>query len=94
MSVDSVGYKMLVSGRVQGVGFRYFAWRNAVALGVVGLVRNLPDGSVEVYAEGPREALEQLRSRLREGPRSAAVAQVAVQEQAATRRHASFSIEY
>ncbi|HEX9638600.1 MAG TPA: acylphosphatase [Acidobacteriota bacterium] len=93
MSVDVVGYKMIVSGRVQGVGYRAFALRSAVELGLVGFARNLPDRTVEVYAEGPRSALEGLRSRLQQGPRWAAVDRITVQEQAAGSRHRSFTIE-
>lgn len=58
-----------VSGRVQGVGFRFFVVREARRLGVVGDVRNLWDGRVEVRAQGARGALESLLERLREGPR-------------------------
>jgi acylphosphatase len=57
-----------VRGRVQGVGYRVFALREARALGLDGWVANLPDGSVRVVAEGPRADLEALLERLREGP--------------------------
>ncbi|HRN49962.1 MAG TPA: acylphosphatase [Anaerolineales bacterium] len=50
----------LVSGGVQGVGFRYFVWQQARSLALTGWVRNLHSGSVDVLAEGPRPALEQL----------------------------------
>ncbi|HKQ19663.1 MAG TPA: acylphosphatase [Candidatus Eisenbacteria bacterium] len=68
-----------VSGRVQGVGFRYFVCERAEALGVAGSVRNLPAGSVEVEAEGPRDALETLLRELNEGPPHAQVANVSVE---------------
>jgi acylphosphatase len=55
----------VVSGRVQGVGFRYFVRRRAEPLGLVGTATNRPDGSVEVVAEGSRAALEELLSALR-----------------------------
>ena len=61
-------------GRVQGVGYRYFVSREAESLDVAGFVRNLPDGSVEVIAEAPEEALATFEERLREGPAFAAVA--------------------
>jgi acylphosphatase len=61
-------YRYIVSGRVQGVGFRYFALREAESLGLVGFVRNLPDGSVEVVAEGDEPPLARFEERLREGP--------------------------
>ena len=65
--------KYIVRGRVQGVGFRWFVEREAHILGVSGWVRNNSDGSVEVLAQGTREQLLGLRSRLREGPRAARV---------------------
>ncbi len=65
-----------VHGRVQGVGFRYFVLDHAHALGLVGYARNLSDGSVEVYAEGARSALEELRAQLERGPSAAAVTRV------------------
>lgn len=57
-----------VRGRVQGVGFRVFALREAMALGLAGFVANEADGSVRVVAEGPRPDLEALLERLRDGP--------------------------
>jgi acylphosphatase len=65
--------RFVVRGRVQGVGFRWFVEREAHILGVAGWVRNNSDGSVEVFAQGSRDQLLGLRSRLREGPRAARV---------------------
>ena len=63
-----------VRGRVQGVNFRSFAASHARRLGLVGWVRNLPDGdAVEVYAQGPRAVVEALLRRLAEGPGMARV---------------------
>ncbi|OUM93365.1 MAG: hypothetical protein BAA04_00700 [Firmicutes bacterium ZCTH02-B6] len=62
-----------VRGRVQGVGFRAFVQRHGRALGLVGWVRNLPDGSVEVVAQGAPETLALLRDYLQQGPRWAVV---------------------
>jgi len=56
-----------VYGFVQGVGFRYFVKRNALKLGLSGYAKNLPDGSVEVVAEGSEESLLKLLHYLREG---------------------------
>ncbi|MBI4916300.1 MAG: acylphosphatase [Acidobacteria bacterium] len=70
--------RYLVSGRVQGVGFRYFVAREAEALGVAGWVRNLPDGQVEVLAEGTDPQLSTLEGRLWQGPPHARVAAVGV----------------
>ncbi len=68
-----------VEGRVQGVFFRATTQEQARALGLSGYVRNLPDGSVEVYACGEREALERLKRWLWEGPAHARVTQVTCQ---------------
>ena len=66
-----------VRGRVQGVGFRYFVALEADELGLRGWVRNEPDGSVHVLAEGPRVSLERLAAALAVGPRGARVDDVA-----------------
>jgi acylphosphatase len=67
----------VVQGRVQGVGYRYFALRHAEELGLAGYARNQPDGSVEVIAEGEAAALAKLEERLQEGPSFAHVSGVA-----------------
>jgi acylphosphatase len=61
-------FRYFVAGRVQGVGYRYYALRCAEAAGVAGYARNLPDGRVEVVAEGAEAALLELEERLRRGP--------------------------
>jgi acylphosphatase len=66
----------VVRGEVQGVGFRFFVLRQANTRGLRGYVRNRADGSVEVVAEGPRAALEQLLRELHRGPSGAVVAEV------------------
>ena len=63
----------LVKGRVQGVGYRAFAQKKALELGLSGYAENLPDGRVEVVAEGPKEALELFLHHLKQGPRLARV---------------------
>jgi acylphosphatase len=68
--------RFLVRGRVQGVGYRYFVLHEAEGLGVAGFARNLPDGSVEVVAEGDDPVLAQLEERLRKGPSFARVSAV------------------
>jgi acylphosphatase len=68
--------KFLISGMVQGVGFRWFVARHARALGLVGYARNLPDGRVEVVVGGPEESLPALEQLLRAGPANAQVEQV------------------
>jgi acylphosphatase len=68
--------RFVVKGRVQGVGYRYFVLRHAEELGLAGFARNLPDGSVEVMAEGNEAGLEELAGRLAEGPSFAHVTSV------------------
>jgi acylphosphatase len=72
--------RFFVRGRVQGVGFRWFAEREAHALGIVGWIRNNPDGGVEVLAMGTLDQLTKLRSSLQQGPRAARVDDVAESE--------------
>jgi acylphosphatase len=72
--------RFLVRGRVQGVGFRWFVEREAHILKIAGWVRNNPDSTVEVLAQGTRDQLAGLHSRLREGPRAARVDEVEVNE--------------
>lgn len=66
--VDVVRRRAVVRGRVQGVGFRFSTEGEADRLGLAGWVRNLPDGSVEVEAEGTPEAVAALVAWLHEGP--------------------------
>jgi acylphosphatase len=68
--------RWLVSGRVQGVGFRYFVQARAAELGLTGWTRNLDDGRVEAYAAGPPEKLRDLAAALHTGPRMADVRSV------------------
>ena len=68
--------RFVVTGRVQGVGFRWFVVKQARALGVAGYVRNRDDGSVEVVAVGEAAVLEELAAALRRGPPAARVAGV------------------
>lgn len=70
----------LVSGRVQGVGFRAFVADTARAEGVEGWVKNLPDGSVAVHAEGDAEALQRLEWQLWQGPPMSRVDEVATED--------------
>jgi len=72
--------RFYVSGRVQGVGYRWFAQTSAEQLGVAGYVRNLSDGRVEVYAIGIAGRLRELSDQLRRGPRLAAVTDVSESE--------------
>jgi acylphosphatase len=83
--------RWLVAGRVQGVGFRWFALREAEALQLRGYARNLDDGRVEVYAIGSRHALDEMAGRLRMGPRHADVRAVE-ESQAQVLKYEGFTI--
>ena len=63
-----IARRALVSGRVQGVGFRFFARRAAESAGVAGWARNLPDGRVETVVEGEDSAVERYLEKVRRGP--------------------------
>jgi len=73
---DTARAHLIIEGRVQGVYFRASAQQEAIRLGVKGLVRNCPDGSVEVVAEGVKENIERLISWCRHGPSGARVTDV------------------
>ena len=70
-----------VMGRVQGVGFRYFVWREAESLGLDGWVRNCADGTVEALARGSAHDLHRFQNRLEEGPRTSRVSSVEVTDE-------------
>jgi acylphosphatase len=93
--VEKQAKRFYVSGRVQGVGFRYFVERTAVSLGVSGYVKNLFDGRVEVYAIGGAEQMDALRNALRRGPQMAAVQRVDEIETDPLENYANgFSVEH
>ena len=73
MASGTLAKRFHVSGRVQGVGFRYFAERTALRLNISGYAKNLPDGRVEVYAIGAPDQLEALAGKLGRGPLMARV---------------------
>ena len=81
-----------VTGRVQGVGFRWHTVRQATALELAGWVRNQPDGSVRIVAEGERPALEALLGWARQGPDHARVEDCQTQWQQATGELAGFDV--
>ena len=91
--IPALARRFLVRGRVQGVGFRWFAEREAHILQIAGWVRNNPDGSVEVLAMGTREQLAGLHSRLREGPRAARIDDVEVSEAESVAGLNSFQVQ-
>jgi acylphosphatase len=86
--------EIVVEGRVQGVGFRDFARRRALTLGLAGYVMNLKDGRVRVHAEGPRGLIEELTRHLEKGPPLSRVERVTVRWLPATGRFSAFGIRY
>ncbi len=85
---------ILVSGIVQGVGFRYFVYKTALQLDVKGWVRNLPDGRVEIVAQGKPTVLREFVRRIRIGPRFATVRSVRVEERENEQEYDHFDITY
>lgn len=90
--MDTFRLRVYARGEVQGVGYRAYARRYARTLGVQGYARNMPDGSVEVIAEGPRPTLESLLDALRRGPPSGYVESVEVFWETPTGEHTTFMI--
>ena len=85
--------KYIISGRVQGVGYRFFAERVANELGLRGYVKNLWDGNVEAYAIGEEAQLEEFRRQLAEGPRMGRVAGVQESVEPVDKNSRRFGIE-
>ena len=93
MTRTACSFRAVVRGRVQGVGFRYYARSAARALGVRGYVRNLVDGSVEVVAVGPNQSLSALIEGLERGPGAGRVDECRVEWDAASEDYTGFTIE-
>jgi acylphosphatase len=91
MPEELTANRFLIHGRVQGVGYRYFAQKAAQQQGVTGYARNLSDGSVEVYAVGSAAQISELAGMLRKGPPFSDVHSVERHE-AAIERHTGFQI--
>jgi acylphosphatase len=88
-----IARKFLISGRVQGVGYRYFAQRSAARYQILGYVRNLPDRRVEVWAEGASQAVDEFKNDLVAGPTYSKVEQIEETVFDPTRLYTSFRIE-
>ena len=86
--------RFLVMGTVQGVGFRHSTARMALRFGVTGWVRNLPDGAVEVHAQGEREAMGKMEQWLRKGPPTATVTRFAALETPSKENETTFTIRH
>ncbi len=94
MAVEQVRAHIKIRGRVQGVWFRALAQERARELGVRGWVRNCPDGSVEVVAEGEKNALQRLITWCHKGPEGALVTDVEVKWEPHRGEFQDFSIRY
>lgn len=90
MDVERI--RAVVSGRVQGVGFRYFVLQTARGLELTGYVRNTPEGNVEVLADGPPHALDSLVKRINEGSPASLVQSVRVERFHNPGGYASFDV--
>ena len=87
-----VARRFVITGRVQGVGFRWFAKDTAAREGVTGWVRNLPDGSVEAFVEGDEDAVTRVERGLRQGPVGSRIESVCVDDEEAGGGYKTFSI--
>jgi acylphosphatase len=87
-----VARRFLIAGRVQGVGFRFFAEAQAAVEGLQGYVRNLEDGRVEAVVEGDEEAVDRVERALRRGPSGARIDAFIVEPASPTRRATGFMI--
>lgn len=86
--------RALISGRVQHVGFRYWACEHAERLGLTGTVENLDDGRVEVVIQGPPECVNEMKSKLRQGPSMAIVNQVIFYRERVDNEETNFGAMY
>jgi len=92
MEPERARIRLIVSGRVQGVGFRFAACDKAEGLELSGWVRNLANGNVEIVAEGKRKNLQELAAWARRGPAYARVNEVAQESLEFTGEFAGFNI--
>ena len=90
----TIAAEIVVEGRVQGVGYRDYAQRQAARLGLAGYVMNLKDGRVRARAEGPREVIDEFVRALEKGPPLSQVSTVNVRWVASTGRFAGFGVRF
>ena len=90
--MDTKRWQLLISGRVQGVYYRASTELKASSLGLTGFARNLPDGRVEIVAEGPEASLNELKAWCAEGPPHARVDAVDTASESPTGEFSDFSV--
>jgi acylphosphatase len=86
--------QIIVSGEVQGVGYRYYTQMKAIQFGITGWVRNLQEGGVEILASGPKADLESFVDEVRRGNPFSSVNHIEVLETEKTETYKSFAIKY
>ena len=91
--MDLTAKRIIVHGRVQGVGFRYFARRVGIRLGLTGDVRNCPDSTVEIIVEGPARKVAEFVREMERGPSLAQVQRVEVSDIPPKGCYSAFLIE-
>lgn len=89
-----VGVTMIVKGRVQGVGFRWFVRENASKFGLTGYVKNLYDGTVEIAAEGERGRVEELIRSVKTGPSFSKVVDIMIEWREFTGKYSTFEVTF
>lgn len=89
-----VRYRLMVHGRVQRVGFRYYVLQSASLYGIRGWVKNKPDGTVEIDAEGGEKNMEYFIQSVRKGSRYSWIEQVEEERMAEIKNYESFTIEH
>ena len=87
-----IARRFVISGRVQGVGFRYFAREFALVEGLSGSAANLPDGRVDIRVEGERQSVDRFERKIRRGPPPARVEHVDVFEEVPSARAGTFDV--
>lgn len=93
-SNQKIRLHILISGRVQGIGFRFFTRRHALSLGITGYVKNLVNGKVKVVAEGKESDMEEFVNKLKRGPSWAMVTDIKIDRREYKGIFKRFSIEY
>ena len=90
---DTLTVNMQITGKVQGVGFRYFVLRQAQELGITGWVSNKPNGDVEALAQGDKEDLDQFIAKVKQGPSLSRVDDVILNWEDGQENYTSFEID-